>query len=160
MAHFTYTAEKADGEIYKGAADAPDRFELYNIVRREGGRIISVNEDKGRSLLSWSYWNTTIRSVTEYEKILFARNLGAMLGAGLALSRALSVQERQTHNPKLSDVVSQVASDVRRGDTLHKSLSKYPKIFSSLFVAMVRAGEEGGDLAKSLRNLRSDGAFV
>lgn len=150
MSRFTYTAEKADGEVYKGVAEARDRFELYNVVRREGGRIISVDEDKANQWFSLSYWNSKISTVTEYERILLARNLGAMLSAGLALSRALAVLERQTKNPKLSNVISQLASEVRRGDTLHVALAKFPRIFSKLFVAMVRAGEEGGDLPQSL----------
>lgn len=150
MAHFTYTAEKSDGEVYKGVAEANDRFELYNIVRREGGRIVSVNEERSRNLLSWSYWNGKITTISEYERILFARNLGAMLSAGLALSRALAVQERQTRNVKLSNVVSEISSAVRRGDPLHTALGKFPHVFSRLFVAMVRAGEEGGDLPQAL----------
>ncbi len=148
---FTYTAEKSDGEVYKGVAEAADRFELYGIVRQEGGKIISVEETGGGGWLSMSYWNTKFSRITEYEKILLARNLGAMLGAGLALARALAVIERQTKNPRLSSVISQISSDVRRGDTLHDSLAKYPGVFSKLFVAMVRSGEEGGDLAASLQ---------
>ncbi|MBI5456700.1 type II secretion system F family protein [Candidatus Kaiserbacteria bacterium] len=150
MSRFTYTAEKADGEVYKGVAEARDRFDLYTIVRREGGRIIGVDESKSRDLLSLSYWNSKLTTVSEYERILLARNLGAMLSAGLALSRALAVLERQTRNAKLSNVVSQLASEVRRGDPLHTALSKFPNIFSKLFVAMVRSGEEGGDLPQSL----------
>ena len=149
MAHFTYTAEKG-GEIYTGATEASDRFELYHIVRKEGGHIVSVNEERDHNYLSLSYWNAMTRSVTEYEKILFARNLGAMLTAGLALSRALSVQERQTKNPKLGKIIAQLSGDVRRGDSFHVSLSKFPNVFSKLFVAMVRAGEEGGDFPQSL----------
>ena len=148
---FTYTAEKSDGEIYKGVADAADRFELYNIVRQEGGgKIISLEEAGGDSWLSMAYWNAKMSRVSEYEKILFARNLGAMLGAGLALARALAVIERQTKNLKMSSVISQVSSDVRRGETLHQALAKFPRVFSNLFVAMVRAGEEGGDLSSAL----------
>lgn len=150
MAHFTYTAEKAGGEVYSGVADARDRFELYEVVRREGGKIVSVVEDKSNSWLSIRYWNTLLSSVKEYDKVLFARNLSSMLSAGLSLSRALSVMERQTHNLKLQNVMAEVASSVRRGDTLHVSLAKFPKIFPSLFIAMVRAGEEGGDMAASL----------
>ncbi|TSC86945.1 MAG: Uncharacterized protein G01um10148_50 [Parcubacteria group bacterium Gr01-1014_8] len=150
MSRFTYTAEKPDGEVYKGVAEARDRFELYSVVRREGGRIISVDEDRANQWLSIAYWNAKISTVTEYERILFARNLGAMLTAGLALSRALSVLERQTRNPKLSNVISQLSSEVRRGDAMHAALAKFPYIFSKLFIAMVRAGEEGGDLPQSL----------
>ena len=148
---FTYTAEKSDGEIYKGVADAADRFELYNIVRQEGGgKIISLEETGGGSWRSLAYWNAKLSRISEYEKILFARNLGAMLGAGLALARALAVIERQTKNLRMSQVVSQVSSDVRRGETLHQALAKFPRVFSKLFVAMVRAGEEGGDLSSAL----------
>src|SRR3989344_5460910 len=119
MARFSYTAEKAGGEVYTGVAEARDRFELYSIVRREGGRIIALSEENAGGWLSLRYWNAKFATIKEYDKILFARNLGAMLSAGLALSRALSVMERQTRNPKLASVMTQIASDVRRGATLH-----------------------------------------
>jgi type IV pilus assembly protein PilC len=151
MTKFVYTAEKSDGEVYKGTAEAADRFELYSIVRREGGKIVSVNEDGGSNKWSVAYWNGKFSSVKEYDKILMARNLGAMLGAGLSLSRALSVLERQTKNPKLSATIGEVAGDVRRGESLHASLAKFPKIFPNIFAAMVRAGEEGGDLPSALK---------
>lgn len=147
---FVYTAEKSDGEVYKGVAQAKDRFELYDVVRREGGRIVSVQEDEGRNYFSYHYWSAKIGTVPEYDKILFARNLGAMLTAGLSLARALSVIERQTKNPKLSLVVSEIASSVRRGEPLNASLKQFPKVFPPLFVAMVRAGEEGGEMPQSL----------
>ena len=150
MAHFSYTAEKNDGEVYKGVAEANDRFELYQIIRREGAHVISVNEDAGGQKFSLKSINAIFSTIKEYDKILFARNLGAMLGAGLSLARALSVIERQSKNPKLATTVAELASDVRRGDTLHMALGKYPNVFPKLMVAMVRAGEEGGDLASSL----------
>ena len=74
-----------------------------------------------------------------------------MLSAGLSLSRALAVIERQTKNPRLKNIVSEIGSGVRRGDTLHASLAKFPRAFSKLMIAMVRAGEESGDLAASLK---------
>lgn len=150
MAHFSYTAEKSDGEIYKGIAQAKDRFELYDIVRREGGKIISVEEDRGHNVWSITYWNARLTTVKEYDKILFTRNLGSMLSAGLSLARALAVLERQTKNPRLAATVAEIASSVRRGDTLHESLGRFPKVFPRLMIAMVRAGEEGGDLPASL----------
>lgn len=150
MAHFVYTAEKNDGEEYKGQAEARDRFELYNIIRREGGRVKSVEEESGTSIVSFGYWSMRLARVKEYEKILFARNLGAMLSAGLSLARALSVMERQTKNVKLARAISEIGGGVRRGDPLHVALAKFPGIFPDLFIAMVRAGEEGGDLPGSL----------
>ncbi|OGG80196.1 hypothetical protein A3A39_02910, partial [Candidatus Kaiserbacteria bacterium RIFCSPLOWO2_01_FULL_54_13] len=133
-----------------GIAEAQDRFELYSIVRREGGRIVALTEEGANNWLSLRYWNSKLTTVKEYDKILFARNLGAMLSAGLALARALSVMERQTKNPKFAYIVTQIASDVRRGGTLHEAFSKFPHFFSKLFIAMVRSGEEGGSLPDSL----------
>lgn len=150
MVRFNYTAEKTGGDVYTGVLEAKDRFELYETVRREGARIISVQEDSSTNIWSIQYWNTKITSVPEHEKIVFARNLGAMLTAGLALSRALSVIERQTRNPRLRATVAEVSSDVRRGTTLHDALGKFPHTFSKLFTAMVRAGEESGGLPNAL----------
>ncbi len=150
MAHFTYTAEKSDGEVYQGVAEAADRFELYQLIRREGGKVTSVSEESKRGILSLEYWNSLFSSVKEYEKILFARNLGAMLSAGLSLARALAVMERQTKNPKLKSTIAELEGRVRAGDPLHTALALFPKVFPDLFVAMVRAGEEGGDLPASL----------
>lgn len=150
MAHFSYTAEKNDGEIYKGVAEAQDRFELYGIVRGEGGRIVSVKEEHSDVPWHYSYWNKRFSGVSEYEKVLFARNLGSMLSAGLALSRALAVIQRQARNARLITIVDELESDVRRGDTLHAAMGKFPDMFSPLFVAMTRSGEEGGTLPQSL----------
>lgn len=150
MVRFSYTGEKSDGEVYKGVAEATDRFELYSLVRREGGKIISVSEEGGNGWLNIRYWNAKFTTIKEYDKILFARNLGAMLTAGLSLSRALAVLERQTKNPRLTASISQISSDVRRGESFHTALAKFPHIFSNLFAAMVKAGEEGGDLPSSL----------
>ncbi len=150
MARFSYTAEKAGGEAYTGIAEAHDRFELYSIVRREGGRIVEVSEENTGDWFSLKFWNEKLSRVKEYDKVLFARNLGAMIAAGLSLTRAFSVMERQTRNLKLKGTVTELSSEVRRGSTLHEALGKFPRLFSNLFVAMVRAGEEGGNLPDSL----------
>ena len=150
---FSYVAEREGGETYRGTAEAPDRFALYEIVRKEGGRIVSFEEAGGGKNLNMDVgylWSKYFGRVKEYDRILFARNLGAMLSAGLPLARALAVMERQTKAFKLADVISQVEGEVRRGTSLHDAIAAQPKAFPSLFAAMVKAGEEGGDLPGSL----------
>ncbi len=151
MALFSYTAQKADGEVYKGTVETTDRFEVYQTIRSEGGHLISIEEVSNTKWWSISYLNKKFTTIKEYDKILMARNLGAMLSAGLSLARALAVLERQTKNPRLASTINQIAEAVRRGENLHSTLQKFPSIFSNLFVAMVRAGEEGGDLPGSLK---------
>ena len=152
MAKFTYTAENGDGEVYSSVLEAADRFELYKIVRRDGGKIISVEEDRSDNVWSFQYWNARIATVPEHQKIVFARNLGAMLTAGLSLARALSVLGRQTRNARLKKIIASLESDVRTGNPLHEAMGKFKSVFPSLFVAMVKSGEESGDLPGTLKN--------
>ena len=150
VAKFTYTAEKNDGEVYRGVAEVNDRFELYETIRREGGHLIGFEEDFSNRLFRLKYWSGKIGTVKEQEKILFTRNLGSMLKAGLPLSRALSIIERQTKSDRLRTTVSEVATEIRHGKTLHEALLTHPHVFTKLMIAMVRAGEEGGDLSSAL----------
>jgi type IV pilus assembly protein PilC len=151
MARYKYTAEKTGGEIYRGVAEATDRFELYQMIRREGGKVLTVEPERAAtSLFSFSYWNSKIATVPAQAKILFARNLSAMLKAGLPLTRALAVIERQTKNAKFTGILAEISTAVRTGSTLHEALAQHPKTFNSLFVAMVKSGEESGDLSGSL----------
>ena len=152
MPTFSYTALKASGERYKGKVEAKDKFDLYDQVRKEGGMIVSVKE---RSVGAWLFdmqkINAFLSTVKLEEKISFARNLAAMADAGLALSRALSVLERQTKNPKFKQVIQSVEADIGGGKPLHLALAAFPRVFSPLFVSMVRAGEESGGLGNALR---------
>ncbi|PCI29932.1 hypothetical protein COB52_02035 [Candidatus Kaiserbacteria bacterium] len=148
---FSYKAER-DNQTYSGTMEASDRFEVYKQVRAEGGVIISVTSDSKKK---WSlrYWNTRLSTVKEHDKIVLASNLAAMLGAGLPISRALSVVERQAKNPKLKGIILEIRGDIQKGGTFHESLAKFPGVFSKLFAAMVRAGEESGTLHEALTSV-------
>jgi type II secretory pathway component PulF len=74
-----------------------------------------------------------------------------MISAGLALSRALSVQERQAHNKKFKAIIKSLNTEINKGHSLSEALALYPKVFSSIFVSMVKAGEESGGLSEALR---------
>lgn len=152
MVEFSYIAEK-DGTRYNGILDVPDRFSVYQKVREEGGKIISISASGEGWQAMFRKWSSIVSSVGPYEKVIFARTLASMLTAGLPLSRALSISERQTGNDKLRSVLSSVGEDVRKGSTFHDSLTKFPKVFSPLFVAMTKAGEESGNLASALQNI-------
>ncbi len=128
----------------------PDKFALYESIRRDGGRVLTVSESNDQDKFSYSYWSGKLSSVPEHSRVMFARNMGSMLASGLSLGRALDVSQRQAGNAKLEQVLSQVAEDVRHGSPLNEAMAKYPSVFSKLFVAMVRAGEESGNLSGSL----------
>ncbi len=150
MPKFTYKALRDDRTSYEGAIDAPDRFAVYDLVRKEGGQIVSVTEARGgRSALSFDVGKFFSR-VKEIDKILMTRNLSAMINAGLTLSRALGVIERQARGARLKEVVAGLMTDIEKGGTLSSAMLKYPNVFPSLVTSMVAAGEEAGTLADTL----------
>jgi type IV pilus assembly protein PilC len=151
MAHFTYTAKNSMGEVYQGDMNAADHYELYRLIKDTGGEIISYKESKNGSLKNINISLPFLSGVKMQEKIIFARNLGAMIQAGLAASRALSVMERQTKNAALKKTIISLNDSISKGKTLADAMSAYPKVFSPLFISMVRAGEGSGNLADSLK---------
>lgn len=153
MSHFIFKAKKTGGEIYKGERDANDRYELYKMLRESGEEVIDVKEKSGKSM---SLKNVSIslpflHSIKTQEKINFAKNLGSMITAGLAMSRALDVMERQTKNRELKKILISLQKSVSEGKTLSQAMGSYGKVFSPLFISMVKAGEQSGNLANSLK---------
>lgn len=153
MSHFIYKARKASGEIYKGEKDANDRYELYKMLKESGEEAIDVSEKsgKGLSITNISLSLPFLHSVKMQDKINFARNLGSMITAGLSMSRALNVMERQAKNGELKNILISLQKNISEGKTLSQSMMQYKNVFSQLFISMVSAGEQSGSLAESLR---------
>lgn len=130
--------------------DAPSRFAVYDQVQNEGGTVVQISESSGGfTLPKWLF--ISIGSGVKHSEISrLAKNLAAMLGAGLSLARALSVIERQSSNKRLKAIVTGLSDAIRKGSSFHEALAAYPRVFSGLFIAMTKAGEESGALAESL----------
>lgn len=150
MPVFAYRSKKVDGETYEGTGEFTDRFALYNELKKNNETLLSVHEMKesGRGRFSF---DAILGRVSFHEKILFARNLGSMLTAGLSLTRSLNVIVKQTKNKAFQDVANSIITEIGRGQSFAQALAVHPKIFSSLFVSMVKAGESSGSLPDSLK---------
>jgi type IV pilus assembly protein PilC len=146
---YSYIAQTNAGIRQEGFVDAPDRFAAAQLVREKG--LIPVATREVRTALSVDdVFNRVFGKVKLQEKILFTRNLAGMLKAGLALSRALEVLEKQTTNTFLQKVLRGISHDIAEGGSLSFGMAKFPKVFSTLFISMVRAGEESGSVPESL----------
>lgn len=97
--------------------------------------------------------NYYLGRVKQDELVMMTRNLGSMLVAGLTVTRALSVIERQSSNARLKGIIKEVIEDINKGNQFHTALKKFPKVFDNLYVAMIRAGEESGGLSEALQTL-------
>jgi type IV pilus assembly protein PilC len=137
---FKAVIKKSDGTQESRVLEASSRFALYAQVEKEGESVISIDENSSKRP---SWMNITIGSgVNTESRIAFTKNLSAMLAAGLPLSRALSVIERQSSNKTLKSIVIDLESKIRAGTSFHEALGTHTKVFSTLFIAMTKAGEE------------------
>lgn len=156
MANFTYTGEDQEGKKVTQTVTADDRYAVYDIARRDGHRITSIDEGKKAGIaggFNMERINIMLSRVKADELVMMTRNLGSMLNAGLTATRALSVIERQSTNPKLKSVLKRVVERINNGEQFYESLKEYPDVFSDLYVAMIKSGEESGNLAESLKTL-------
>jgi type IV pilus assembly protein PilC len=149
---FSYKSKNKEGELSKGVIDAQDRFLAIKELKYRGDTPFHV-EEVNKFKVNLEALNF-FEKINTKELIMFAKNLSNMLRAGLSLSRALSVLEKQTKKESyLNKVLASLNSEINSGIPLSSGLAKFPKTFSKLFVSMTRAGEESGNLANSLNEI-------
>lgn len=156
MAKFTYTGTTHDGQAVTETVEAADRYAVYDIARTNGHVVTAVREAASFSLgglMSMDRVNAFLSRIKQDELVTTTRNVSSMIKAGLALTRALSVIERQTKNPRLKQVMQSIREDINKGKQFNEALARFPKVFSDLYIAMVRAGEESGQLSEALETL-------
>jgi type IV pilus assembly protein PilC len=156
MAKFTYQGEDSSGKKITNTVEAEDRFGVYAVARNMGHTVASVESTTGfnyKKLLNVEKINYMMSRVKADELTMMTRNVGSMLKAGLTISRALSVVERQSTNPRLKGVLKRIVERINQGEQFNETLREFPEVFNDLYVAMVRAGEESGSLAESLQTL-------
>ncbi|MCA9355539.1 type II secretion system F family protein [Candidatus Kaiserbacteria bacterium] len=156
MTTYTYSGEDKEGKKVENTVEADDRFGVYAIARTQGHTVSSIKEASKfgiEKFLNIEKLNYILSRVKADELIMVTRNLGSMLKAGLTVTRALSVIERQSTNPRLKGVMKRLVEKINQGESFFDSLKEFPEVFSDLYIAMVRAGEESGKLSESLQTL-------
>src|SRR5213596_382641 len=152
MAVFTYTALDRMGKRLSGTIPAESRASAMDLVANRGLAPIAVDEQREGAAGAAAKRSTSTR-VPRSAVEAFTRELANLLAAGLPLSRALHLLRREASNPAAKNVWSRVHDDVVGGTSLAESLAKWPKAFSSVYIAMVRAGEAGGFLHVVLQQI-------
>lgn len=146
MPNYFYTAKTFTGETKTGNEIATDERQLAQSLKSQGMMLIRAagEEAKKKSLLSFSISFGGGASATE--KIMMARNMGVMFSTGLALTKIFDILATQSKNKKLKEVLLDIKERINKGENLSDALNRYPKIFSELFVNMIKVGEESGTL--------------
>ncbi len=148
---FNYKATNKEGKTVSGTAEAANKSTLLAALHKQGLHPLLIEKAKGKSRLSSIFGKS--KKVKQSDLVIFTRQLSTMISAGVPLTRSLSALQGDADNPYMREVLAGVTKDVEGGQPLGDAFAKYPRVFSDVYVNMVRAGEEGGILDDILKRL-------
>ena len=142
------------GKLLEGTLEADSQQLLIGKLRSMGYMPIDIQQQNvptmSRATCKMPFFGNRVKLK---DVAVMSRQFATMINSGLALLRALNILAEQTESKPLAAIINQVRIDVEKGSSLSAALSRHPKAFSRLYVAMVRAGEVGGVLDSVLLRL-------
>ena len=152
MATFAYVGRTRSGAVKKGELSAKTRDEAVDQLRKQSVVVTSLEEKKGGA----SGFNVNLSfgsGLTDKDLVVFTRQFGTMINAGLPLVQCLEILSTQSENKVLRETIGEVKTQVEAGSTFSDALRRHPKVFDDLYVNLVHAGEVGGLLDTILTRL-------
>ena len=151
---YAYKVRDRSGKVLSGSLDAENTALVANKLRQMGYVPISI--DKKTAGVKKDVTIPFLSNRVALKEIaVFSRQFATMINSGLTLMRSLSILSVQTSNKFFAGVIDQVRTDIESGLSLSQALSRHPKQFNRLYIAMVRAGETSGNLDRTLSELAS-----
>jgi len=151
---FAYTSRDAKGRLVKGKMDAQSESMVVSRLRTMGLSPVSVAETKAGSGLNMEIKIAGFEKAVPLKEIaIMSRQMATMVGSGLSLLRALTILTEQTENKRLARALDTIRTQVEAGTSLSDAFAKHPQIFPPLMIHLIRAGETGGFLDKSLESI-------
>jgi len=145
MPKFRFKAKSPAGRSESGVITARTEEEAMAELRRRQLQNVTVKLDRGG-------FGIKPGASTE-DLVIFTRQLATMIGAGIPMMESLEILHQQTSNPRFALVLDRVVEDIRAGSDLSAAMSKYPTVFSNIYLAMIRAGEVSGQIDEILVRL-------
>jgi len=140
-----------NGRTVTGTLEA-DSFELVRAKLSDlSYHVLSIKQAKNAGGFKDAFNN--MQRVGLRDLVVFSRQFATMIDAGLSVVKCLDILQKQTRNPKMKEVIGEVKRDVAGGMSLTEAIQKHPRIFSPLYVNMMRSAEAGGILDQVLDRL-------
>ena len=148
---FNYKALDAQGQESDGAIDALNVDIAIGSIQRRGLVITEIHEaveNKGLSQnIAW------LERISNKDVVILSRQIATLFAAQVSALRVFRLLGGETENKALGRRISEVADDIQGGATISKALAKHPKVFTTFYVNMVKAGEEAGKLDETFMYL-------
>jgi len=148
MALFSYKAKGTDGKIASGLVEAPTKAAASRILHDKKLFVISLVESRGKGMTT-----AVLKRVPFGEIVNFTRQIATMVVAGLSLPESLNILREQTTNQLFATVINDIEHSIVSGGNFGDALARYPKYFSPIYIALVRAGESSGQLDQVMSRL-------
>lgn len=149
MPQFSYEAVTRQNEVHRGVLEAESPEDVVAILRETGLFACSVKRKKSETLFRLK----KRRTVKISDLAQLSKQFSTLINSGITVPQAISILGKQSSNAVLSKALKSISADVVGGASLADSFGKFPDIFDSLYVAMLRAGEVGGMLETTLNRL-------
>jgi type IV pilus assembly protein PilC len=149
---FDYKVRDQSGNLVEGTLDGDSLPIVVGRLRQMGYLPVAVTPAKKAGLKTEIVIPGFTDKIKPKEVAVFTRQFATMVDSGLSISRSLGVLAAQVENKYFAAKLREVHDDVEAGISLSRALAKHPKVFDSLYVSMVEAGEAGGSIDIVLKN--------
>ncbi|MDJ0623118.1 MAG: type II secretion system inner membrane protein GspF [Desulfocapsaceae bacterium] len=149
MPVYEYKALDKNGKSRKGIVNADSAGAARKKLRSSGNYPISIKESSAkeqRDEQGKSFSLNFFERVSAKEVHIFTRQLATLLGAKIPLVPSLASLVSQTSNPSFKKIIAQIKESVNEGNTLTNAMAEHPRVFSNIYINMIRAGEASGTL--------------
>lgn len=148
---YAYKVKDNRGKLVEGKVEAESESAVAEKLKSMGYRPLEIKQANGGMDREIRIFGT--QRVKLKDLAVFSRLFATMINAGLSMLRTLTILAEQTENRELQRVLRLVKTDVESGSSISAAFAKHPRVFPPLMVSMVRAGEAGGFLDMSMRQI-------
>lgn len=149
MAVYKYVGRTRKGTMKRGTVEAINKTQAIAKLREQGISPREINEAKGVLNKEITLGNP----VKQQDFVVYCRQFATLINAGVSIVDATKILKRQTESKHLSKVLAAIEEDLRSGIAFSDAAEKHPKVFSTLFINMVRSGETAGTMDETLDRL-------
>lgn len=152
MATFKYKARDKSGEILSGSMETASEDTLVSSLKEKGLLVLDITKTKDDKKTGLKRDIALFDRVKARDLVVFTRQFSTLISSGMSLIESLVVLENQTSSEKFRKIIEHIRVDIESGHSLSEAMGKH-KIFSRLYISLIRAGETGGVLDQSMENL-------
>ena len=143
---YAYQARDQKGALRTGTVEAATEAAAFDILKERSLIVVSIVPHKKNFLDGLNFFNR----ISVKDVVLFSRQLATLIDASVPIVQALQILQYQVTSPGLRQVIIEITQKVEAGDSLSAALSQYPKVFSALYINLIRAAELSGTMDQAL----------